>query len=315
MPKGDVLALAEVAGIMAAKNTPLMLPLCHPLQIDAVKVTCIPHQDYIEVSSEVRCFGKTGVEMEALCSVNAALLCIYDLTKIVESEMTIADVHLVRKEGGKSGVWTPLGRAQKEVEQPKTEKPKAEQPKNTEKNNSAVNLQNIVSAVVTVSDRCSQGTAEDTPGPAIFEWLKERGVDVRNRKIIPDEKSQIQMIAKNLVNEGHRLIVFTGGTGLSPRDVTPESILEIADREIVGFGEVLRAKGAEFTPMSYLSRSTAVLIGPSVIICLPGSKKAVLEGLGILEKLLPHALHIVGGGQHVCGPDCNHHQNGGVHAQ
>lgn len=128
--------------------------------------------------------------------------------------MTIADVHLVRKEGGKSGVWTPSGRAQKEVEQPKTE-----QPKNTEKNNSAVNLQNIVSAVVTVSDRCSQGTAEDTSGPAIFEWLKERGVDVRNRKIIPDEKSQIQMITKNLVNEGHRLIVFTGGTDSTKRSI------------------------------------------------------------------------------------------------
>lgn len=297
MPKGDVLALAEVAGIMAAKNTPLMLPLCHPLQIDAVKVTCALYHDYIEVSSEVRCFGKTGVEMEALCSVNAALLCIYDLTKIVEPEMTISDVHLVRKEGGKSGVWTPTGRVQKEIEKSNP----------VEKKTISINLQNIVGAVVTVSDRCSKGEAEDTSGPAIFQWLQERGVDVRNRKLMPDEKSQIQEVTKILVAEGHRLIVFTGGTGLSPRDVTPESILEIADREIVGFGEALRAKGAEFTPMSYLSRSTAVLIGSSVIICLPGSKKAVLEGLGILEKLLPHALHIANGGQHICGPDCNHH--------
>jgi len=295
MPKGNVLALAEVAGIMAAKNTPLLLPLCHPLQIDAVKVTCVPYQDYIEVSAEVRCFGKTGVEMEALCSVNAALLCIYDLTKIVEPEMTISDVHLVRKEGGKSGVWTPSGRA-------KTSAPK----KAIVYSNSVVSLQNIIGAVVTVSDRCSQRVAEDTSGPAIFQWLQDRGVDVRNKKLIPDETMQIQATVKTLVKEGHRLIVLTGGTGLSPRDVTPESVLEIADREIVGFGEALRAKGAEFTPMSYLSRSTAVLIGPSVIICLPGSKKAVIEGLAILEKLLPHALHIANGGQHICGPDCNH---------
>ncbi len=297
MPKGDVLALAEVAGIMAAKNTAQLLPLCHPLQIDAVKVTCTPSRDFIEVSAEVRCFGKTGVEMEALCSVNAALLCIYDLTKIVEPEMTISDVHLVRKEGGKSGVWTPSGRAPQATVQI------------AEQTSSTISLQNIIGAVVTISDRCSQGVATDTSGPAIGQWLAERKVRVQNCKLIPDDKLQIQTTIKALVNEGHRLIILTGGTGLSPRDVTPESMLEIADREIVGFGELLRAKGAEFTPMSYLSRSTAVLIGPSVIICLPGSKKAALEGLGILEKLLPHALHIANGGQHICGPGCEHSGN------
>lgn len=297
MPKGNVLALAEVAGIMAAKNTPQILPLCHPLQIDAMKVTCIPYQDYIEVSAEVRCLCKTVVEMEALCSVNAALLCIYDLTKIIEPEMTISDVHLVRKEGGKSGVWEPSGR------------PKSE-PKSAQHLVSAVNLNNIIGAVVTISDRCSQGVAVDSSGPAIQHWLQERGVKVQYCRLIPDDKLEIQTTTKALVDEGHRLIVLTGGTGLSPRDVTPESILEIADREIVGFGELLRAKGAEFTPMSYLSRSTAVLIGSSVIICLPGSKNAVLEGLGILEKLLPHALHIASGGQHICGPECRHKDSG-----
>lgn len=295
MPKGDVLVLAEVAGIMAAKNTPQILPLCHPLQIDAVRVTCVPYQDYIEVSAEVRCVGKTGVEMEALCSVNAALLCIYDLTKIVEPEMTISDIHLVRKEGGKSGLWEPSSR-----------KTQTEIVKTIEPSSTAVNLQNIVGAVVTVSDRCSQGVAVDSSGPAIKQWLQERGVNVQNCRLIPDDKSEIQSTTQTLVAEGHQLIILTGGTGLSPRDVTPESILEIADREIVGFGELLRLKGAEFTPMSYLSRSTAVLIGTSVVVCLPGSQKAVIEGLGILEKLLPHALHIARGGKHVCGPECNH---------
>lgn len=314
MPKGNVLALAEVAGIMAAKNTPQILPLCHPLQIDSVKVTCTPHHDFIEVSAEVRCLGKTGVEMEALTSVNAALLCIYDLTKIVEPEMTISDVHLVRKEGGKSGVWTPSGRAlaQTQTVMPTTIEVKAETAKS---NKPAVTLHNVSASVLTISDRGSKGLSEDTSGPAIREWMQARAMDVRNSKIIPDEKMLIQANIKTLVSEGCRLIVTSGGTGLSPRDVTPESVLEIADREITGFGEVLRAKGAEFTPMSYLSRSMAAQIGNSIVICLPGSKKAVLEGLSILEKLLPHALHIANGGDHVCGPDCNHHKNGGVHAQ
>jgi len=309
MPKGNVLALAEVAGIMAAKNTSQILPLCHPLQIDAVKVNCNCHQDYIQVSAEVRAFGKTGVEMEALCSVNAALLCIYDLTKIVEPEMTISHVHLVRKEGGKSGVWQPTG----ELYSPDSPA-KNEFVEPTESSNARVSLKNIIGAVVTISDRCSQGTAIDSSGPAINHWLQERQVQVKSQRLIPDEKFEIQNLVKTLVGEGHKLIILTGGTGLSPRDVTPESILEIADREIVGFGELLRAKGAEFTPMSYLSRATSVLIGASVIICLPGSQKAVIEGLGILEKLLPHALHIAGGGVHICGPECRHNDSGeGTH--
>lgn len=297
MPKGNVLSLAEVAGIMAAKNTSQILPLCHPLQIDAVKVNCIPYYDYIEVSAEVRCFAKTGVEMEALCSVNAALLCIYDLSKIVEPEMTISDVQLVRKEGGKSGVWVPSERSLSQAVAP-AQPVKSSDP--------TISLKNINSAVITVSDRCSQGITTDSSGPAINQWLQERGVEVLNCRLIPDERSEIQQITKALVEQGHQLIILTGGTGLSPRDVTPESIIEIADREIVGFGELLRSKGAEFTPMSYLSRSVAVLIDTSVIICLPGSKKAVIEGLGILENLLPHALHIAKGGQHICGPECDH---------
>ena len=277
MPKGDVLALAEVAGIMAAKNTSQILPLCHPLQIDSVKIICTPYQDHIVVSAEVRCQGKTGVEMEALCAVNAALLCIYDLTKIVEPEMTISDVRLLRKEGGKSGIWEPSSSTQCGV---------------------SASLQSVPCAVVTISDRCFQGVAKDSSGPAISKWLVEHGALIQNSELIPDEKIKIQETVRSLVIKGNRLIVLTGGTGLSPRDVTPEAILEIADREIVGFGELLRAKGAAYTPMSYLSRSNAILIGSSFIIALPGSQKAVIEGLGILEGLLPHALHIAKGGQH-----------------
>lgn len=289
IPKGDVLALAEVAGIMAAKNTALTLPLCHPIQIESVRVKCDLFEQYIQVTAEVHVHAKTGVEMEALCAVNAALLCIYDLTKVVEKDMSISDIRLLKKTGGKSGVW--ISNNNREIIDKKS---------NAVATHCGVTptLTGIDVAIITVSDRCSQGKASDTSGPAIAEWLQIRGASVQFGKIIPDEKSSIQALVKELVLRGHRLVITTGGTGLSPRDVTPESILEIADREIVGFGELLRAKGAEATPMSYLSRSTAALIGSSVILALPGNPKAVIEGLTTLEILLPHALHVARGGKH-----------------
>ena len=109
LPKGDALALAEVAGIMAAKNTPLLLPLCHQLGLDAVRVRCRCVNDAdgpaVEVTCEVTTTAKTGVEMEALCGTTAALLAVYDLTKGVDPGLWLSGVHLVHKRGGKSGAW------------------------------------------------------------------------------------------------------------------------------------------------------------------------------------------------------------------
>ncbi|NUN06563.1 MAG: bifunctional molybdenum cofactor biosynthesis protein MoaC/MoaB [Bdellovibrio sp.] len=280
MPKGDVLALAEVAGIMAAKNTPQILPLCHPLLLESVKVRCIPANDYIEIEAQVKCQGKTGVEMEALCAVNAALLCIYDLTKIVEPEMTISEVRLLRKEGGKSGVWEP------------------KETRRVESCGVKVSLQDIPAAVLTLSDRCFAGTAEDSSGPLIVNWLKERGVQMREHCVLSDDKESMKKKILDWKDQGVSLVILTGGTGLSPRDNTPEALLEIADREVPGFGELLRASGANHTPMSYLSRSVTVLVGTTLVVSLPGSAKAVAQGLQSLEGLIPHALHISHGKNH-----------------
>lgn len=107
MPKGDTLALAEVSAIMAAKNTSQILPLCHPLLLESVKVNIEIKIESITVKVEVITESKTGVEMEALVATTAALLCIYDLTKIVEPEIRIGEVKLLLKQGGKSGTWYP----------------------------------------------------------------------------------------------------------------------------------------------------------------------------------------------------------------
>ncbi|WP_415064239.1 bifunctional molybdenum cofactor biosynthesis protein MoaC/MoaB [Bdellovibrio sp.] len=280
MPKGDVLALAEVAGIMAAKNTSQILPLCHPLLLESVKVRCLPAQDHIEVQAQVKCQGKTGVEMEALCAVNAALLCIYDLTKIVEPEMTLGEIQLLRKEGGKSGVWEPRSRRQAESCGVKP------------------SLEGISSAVLTLSDRCFAGTATDSSGPVIVDWLTTRGAQFREHCVLSDDKEGMKKKILEWRDQGVALVILTGGTGLSPRDNTPEALLEIADREVPGFGELLRMSGAKYTPMSYLSRSITVLVGATLVVSLPGSAKAVTQGLQSLEGLLPHAIHISQGKNH-----------------
>ena len=107
VPKGDVLAAAQVAGIMAAKRTPDLIPLCHPLLLSAVDVAFRPDEQgsRIEITATVRCRGKTGVEMEALTAVSVAALTIYDMAKAVEKTMRIGNIRLVRKSGGKSGEW------------------------------------------------------------------------------------------------------------------------------------------------------------------------------------------------------------------
>lgn len=285
MPKGDVLALAEVAGIMAAKNTPLMLPLCHPLSLESVKIECLPAHDYIGVTARVKCQGKTGVEMEALCAVNAALLCIYDLTKIIEPEMTIADVRLLRKEGGKSGVW-----------EPKNEKLKDEKHKVFCGMNAS--LEGVSTAVITLSDRCVEGTAKDSSGPYIVDWLRARNSEIVDYSILPDEKNDLKNKITELKENGVALVILTGGTGLSPRDMTPEVLLQLADREVPGIGELLRSSGAIHNPMSYLSRSVNILIGKTLVISLPGSLKAVEQGLQAIEEILAHAVHISQGANH-----------------
>ena len=112
IPKGAVLAVARVAGIMAAKKTPELIPLCHPLLISSVRVACTPDEErgQIEIEARVKVSGKTGVEMEALTAVSVAALTIYDMCKAVEKDMTISDISLKHKSGGKSGTYVRAAR-------------------------------------------------------------------------------------------------------------------------------------------------------------------------------------------------------------
>ena len=152
--------------------------------------------------------------------------------------------------------------------------------------------------IITVSDRCSGGKREDKSGPLIRQMIKSLG-EVIKYEIVPDEKVLISQAIKVLADVLKAdLVLTTGGTGLSSRDVTPEATREVVEKEIPGFAEFMRQKSFEITPMAILSRAIAGIRGKSLIINLPGSPKAVNECLKIILPLVPHALEMIEGKGH-----------------
>ena len=277
LPKGDALAAGELAGILAAKKTPELLPLCHPLPLDSVAVdfTLDSSLPGVRVRCEAATTAKTGVEMEALTGASVALLCIYDLVKPVDPALEISEVRLDFKSGGKKGHWT----------HPKAKKtPKAAKPPRLGK-----------AVVITVSDRASVGKAVDRSGPLLVEGLIEMGFTVARPLIVPDEREGIAAAILSAAKSA-RVVALTGGTGLSPRDVTPEAVSGVCTRLIPGIGEALRAAGGPAT--APLSRSIAGQLAACVVVALPGSPGGVRDGVAVLRELLPHAVHIARGGAH-----------------
>ena len=154
----------------------------------------------------------------------------------------------------------------------------------------------INAAVLTISDSASAGKRTDRSGPAVRERLEQVGWNVSVVEIIPDEADEISARLSTLADGGQVSAIFTtGGTGLSPRDVTPEATRAVIGREIPGFGEVMRAKGRESTPLAALSRSLAGTRGTVLIVNLPGSPKAAVESLNAIVELVPHVLELLRG--------------------
>ncbi len=285
-PKGDVLSVAEVAGIQAAKRTSEWIPLCHPLPLDQVKIEfqLLPHESSVLVFCQASTTAKTGVEMEALCGVNAALLSIYDLSKAVNPVLTISDIRLNLKEGGKSGLW----RHPDFVAATQPQAAKAEPA-----------LAGVRVGVLTISDRCANGESIDKSGPELSALCKKAGAELIHASIVADQSAEIQRAVLSMVrDQGIALVLTTGGTGLSPRDLTPEALDSLWTKKIPGIGELLRFEGGKQVPTAWLSRSGAGIIDRALVVYLPGSLRAVQQGWTTLEALLPHALHIASGGGH-----------------
>jgi molybdopterin adenylyltransferase len=152
-----------------------------------------------------------------------------------------------------------------------------------------------VAAVITVSDGVARGVRDDASGRAVARTLEEAGVEVAVREVVPDERGEIETLLRQLADEGAALIVTTGGTGLGPRDVTPEATRAVIDREAPGLAEEMRAAGRGSTPFAALSRGVAGTLGSTLILNLPGSEKGAVESLAAVVQSLPHALELLAG--------------------
>lgn len=149
--------------------------------------------------------------------------------------------------------------------------------------------------IVTVSDRASRGEYDDLGGPALRAAAIGYGWTVVEDKLVPDEKRDIQRAIRELINQGCGLVLTTGGTGVAPRDVTPEAVREIATRELPGFGEVMRLESLKITKNAILSRNLAAVVDNALVIALPGKPSGAVECLGFVVGAIPHCVKVVQG--------------------
>lgn len=152
----------------------------------------------------------------------------------------------------------------------------------------------IAAAVVTVSDSCARGERADRSGPAVAEFLEKSNFHVLSREVVPDDLTPIQDLLMRLAGEV-RLIVTTGGTGIAPRDVTPEATAGVCDRLIPGVAERMRSEGTKKTPLAVLSRAVCGVRGTTLILNLPGSPTGAVESLEAVADLIPHMIDLLSG--------------------
>ncbi|MEY3432335.1 MAG: hypothetical protein RL131_271 [Bacteroidota bacterium] len=258
VPKGDVFEFSRAAGLLACKKTYEVIPDCHPLPVEFTSITHEIDGLQIKIRVEVHTVYKTGVEVEAMHGAAITALTMYDMLKPIDDGIEIASIRLEKKKGGKSDI---------KYAYPDT----------------------VKVAVVTCSDSVSKGTHADKSGDTIEDKLKKHKLTVSSRIAIADDVDSIQTTARKLIEEGFQLILFTGGTGLSPRDVTPDAIQPLLEREVPGIMEVARNYGQQRTPYAMLSRGIAGFVGEALIITLPGSPRGAEESM---DALFPYILHI-----------------------
>ncbi len=282
-PKGNVIEAARISGIIAAKRTSDILPYCHVIPIDFVRIDfSFPDEndDLVLIDCEVKSVWKTGVEMEALTGAAIAALTVYDMVKPADDSVQIESIKLSHKKGGLSDAisrTSSIGLREK------------------------TRTKILEVAVLVMSD--SRSEREDRSGKIIVDKLQvspwKNSLKVVYYKVIPDEKNLIEQELRRLSDEKRvDLILTSGGTGIGPRDVTPEATMEVIDIEMKGISEALRAHGQRRMPTSMLSRSVAGIRRETIIVNLPGSIRAASESLDILFPTLFHAFEVLRGYGH-----------------
>jgi molybdopterin adenylyltransferase len=147
--------------------------------------------------------------------------------------------------------------------------------------------------IITISDRASRGQYDDLGGPALRQAAVARGWKILVETLVPDERRDIQRAIREQINKGCHVVLTTGGTGVALRDVTPEAVLEIAMRELPGFGEVMRMESMKITHNAILSRSLAAVVDKALVICLPGKPSGAVECLGFVAAAVPHCVEVL----------------------
>ncbi|PKA17498.1 bifunctional molybdenum cofactor biosynthesis protein MoaC/MoaB [Leptospira haakeii] len=260
LPKGDLFGVAKAAALLGSKKTSELIPHCHPVSIDSFQIEfeVLSDKNAVRILTTAKSIGKTGIEMEALTGVSVASLVIYDLLKPIDKELEISSIRLLEKKGGKTDSQITKFAAGSKA------------------------------GILVCSDSTFQGKREDGSGKAILNLLKEHDVETIKSEILPDEPEQIRNTILEWSKLGLDLIVTTGGTGLGPRDNTPEAIKEILEQEIPGIAEAMRSFGQDRTPFAMLSRSIAGRIGKTLVVSVPGSTNGATESL---QAILPAVFH------------------------
>src|SRR6056300_23117 len=266
VPKGDVFEMSRAAGLLGVKKTPELLPDCHPLPIEYAGFEFEINDLEIKISCTLKTIYKTGVEVEAMHGASIVALNMYDMLKPLDKGIEISTIRLVSKKGGKTDRHSVK--------------------------------EEISCAVMVCSDTVSKGEKKDKAGKEAIKALENWGVEIVDYQVIPDEIDQINSNLKKQIEANASIILFIGGTGLSPRDHTPEAIMPLLEKRIPGLEEAIRKYGQDRTPYASLSRSVVGLIGNSLVMALPGSTNGAIESL---NAVFPEALHlfdILKGAQH-----------------
>lgn len=258
IPKGSIREFAMAAGMLGAKRTSELIPHCHPVPLDNVEVTCEVAETCLVIRVYVKAVWRTGVEIEALTAASIAALTAYDMLKFTgDPALAISAIRIVEKRGGYSDFREQLA--------------------------------GLRAGVLVVSTSTAAGKRSDKSGKLIAQRLEQEGVAVVEYRIVPDSIPSIAGALREMTDVLRLdLVVSTGGTGLSPADLTIEAAREVIDREVPGISEAARGYGQRRTPYAMLSRSLAGIRGRALILTLPGSSRGVSESL---DALLPGLLH------------------------
>lgn len=261
--KGDPQASARIAGILAAKRTDELLPLCHPLPIHAAEVHFTVESERVLIEAEVHTIGPTGVEMEALTAASMAALTLYDMLKpyAEPEELAITDTRLLDKTGGKSQYKRTLKKA-------------------------------LSASVLMVSDPVADGNKADTAGREIADGLARAGFEPLDYSILPDDAARVRDTVQAAVDAGTHLIVTVGGTGIGPKDCVVETVEPMLTTPMPGLMETARAFGQRRTPYAVLSRGVSGFVNNSLVLTFPGSRSGAEETLAALLPSLVHVLEI-----------------------